>query len=74
MHGHRERGATLVELQISIVVVAVAASAVLGVVSSSAGRSADAMVLAQATSIARRQSFGGTMVNTSPSSSLRSLS
>ena len=52
MRGHRERGATLVELQISIVVVAVAASAVLGVVSSSAGRSADAMVLAQATSIA----------------------
>jgi MSHA pilin protein MshD len=52
MRGHRERGATLVELVISIVVVAVAASAVLGVLLSSAIRSADAMVLAQATSLA----------------------
>jgi MSHA pilin protein MshD len=52
MRGRRERGVTLVELVISIVVVAVAVGAVLGLLSSSASRSADAMVLAQATSIA----------------------
>lgn len=48
----RERGATLIELVVSIVVVAIAAGAVLGVLSRSAGRSADAMVLAQAVAIA----------------------
>lgn len=48
----RERGATLIELVISIVVVAIAASAVLGLLSRSVGRSADAMVIAQAVAIA----------------------
>lgn len=48
----RERGATLIELVVSIVIIAIAAGAVLGVLSRSAGRSADAMVLAQAVSIA----------------------
>jgi MSHA pilin protein MshD len=47
-----ERGTTLIELIVSIVIVAIAASAVLGVLSSSAGRSADAMIMAQAVSIA----------------------
>jgi MSHA pilin protein MshD len=48
----RERGATLIELIISIVVIAIAASAVLGLLSSTVGRSADAMVLSQAVAIA----------------------
>jgi MSHA pilin protein MshD len=48
----RERGATLIELVVSIVIIAIAAGAVLGVLSRSVGRSADAMVLAQAVSIA----------------------
>jgi MSHA pilin protein MshD len=48
----RERGATLIELVVSIVIVAIAAGAVLGVLSRSVGRSADAMVLAQAVAIA----------------------
>ena len=52
MRGHRERGATLIELVISIVVIAIAASAVLGVLSSTVGRSADAMVLSQGVAIA----------------------
>lgn len=52
MRGYRERGATLIELVISIVVIAIAASAVLGVLSSSVGRSADAMVMSQAVAIA----------------------
>jgi MSHA pilin protein MshD len=52
MRSLREKGATLIELVISIVVVAIAASAVLGLLSGSVGRSADAMVLAQAVSIA----------------------
>ena len=52
MRGRGERGATLIELVISIVVIAIAASAVLGVLSSTAGRSADAMVLSQAVAIA----------------------
>jgi MSHA pilin protein MshD len=47
-----ERGVTMIELVISIVVVAIAASAVLGVLSRSAGRSADAMAMSQAVSIA----------------------
>jgi MSHA pilin protein MshD len=47
-----ERGATLIELTISIVVIAIAASAVLGVLSSTVGRSADAMVMSQAVAIA----------------------
>lgn len=47
-----ERGATLIELIISIVIIAIAASAVLGLLSTNVGRSADAMVLAQAVSIA----------------------
>lgn len=48
----RERGVTLVEVVISIVVVATAASAVLGLLSKNVERSADAMVVAQAVSIA----------------------
>jgi MSHA pilin protein MshD len=52
MRGRGERGATLIELVISIVVIAIAASAVLGVLSASVGRSADAMVLRQAVAIA----------------------
>jgi MSHA pilin protein MshD len=47
-----ERGVTLIELIVSILIVAIAASAVLGVLSRSAGRSADAMIMAQAVSIA----------------------
>ncbi len=50
--GHYERGVTLIELVISIVVIAIAAGAVLGVLSRSVGRSADAMVLSQAVAIA----------------------
>ena len=46
-----ERGVTLIELVISIVVVAIAASAVLGVLARSAETSADAMVISQAVSI-----------------------
>ena len=52
MRSRGERGATLIELVISIVVIAIAASAVLGVLSASVGRSADAMVLSQAVAIA----------------------
>jgi MSHA pilin protein MshD len=48
----RERGVTLIELVVSIVVVALAAGAVLGVLARSAATSADAMVLSQAVSIA----------------------
>jgi MSHA pilin protein MshD len=46
------RGMTLIEVVISIVVITVAVSAVLGALSQNAGRSADAMVLTQAVSIA----------------------
>ncbi|NNC64511.1 MAG: pilus assembly protein MshD [Gammaproteobacteria bacterium] len=49
---NRQQGATLVEVVISIVVIAVAVSAVLGVLSSSVGRSADALVVTQGVSIA----------------------
>ncbi len=49
---HRQRGATLVEVVISIVVVAVAVTAVLGVLSTSVGRSADALIVTQAVSVA----------------------
>lgn len=52
MSTRRERGVTLIELVISIVVVAVAVSAVLGVLSRTAGNSADAMIVAQAVAIA----------------------
>jgi MSHA pilin protein MshD len=52
MRGRGERGATLIEVVISIVVIAIAASAVLGVLSGSVGRSADAMVLSQGVAIA----------------------
>ena len=52
MRSRGERGATLIELVISIVVIAIAASAVLGVLSASVGRSADAMVLSQAVALA----------------------
>ena len=52
MRGRGQRGATLIELVISIVVIAIAASAVLGVLSSTVGRSADAMVMSQAVAIA----------------------
>lgn len=47
-----QQGMTLVELVIAIVIVAIAASAVLGVLSSSVGRSADAMIVSQAVAIA----------------------
>jgi MSHA pilin protein MshD len=53
MRGVRERGVTLIELVVSIVVVALAAGAVLGVLARSAATSADAMVLSQAASIAQ---------------------
>jgi MSHA pilin protein MshD len=52
MRGRRESGATLIELIISIVVIAIAASAVLGVLSATVGRSADAMILSQGVAIA----------------------
>jgi MSHA pilin protein MshD len=52
MRGARETGATLIELVISIVIVAIAVSAVLGLLSSNTAHSADAMVLSQAVSIA----------------------
>lgn len=52
MRGRGERGATLVELVIAIVVISIAASAVLGLLSATVGRSADAMVLRQAVAIA----------------------
>jgi MSHA pilin protein MshD len=52
MRGTHEHGATLIELIVSIVVISIAASAVLGLLSGSVGRSADAMVMAQAVSIA----------------------
>ena len=47
-----ESGVTLIELVISIVIIAIAASAVLGVLASSVGRSADSMVMSQAVAIA----------------------
>lgn len=47
-----ERGVTLIELIVSILIISIAASAVLGLLSRSAGRSADAMIMAQAVSIA----------------------
>jgi MSHA pilin protein MshD len=52
MRSRGERGATLIELTISIVVITIAASAVLGLLSGTLGRSADAMVLSQAVTIA----------------------
>lgn len=52
MSRSRQRGATLIELVVSIVVIAIAASAVLGVLASNVGRSADAMIMSQAVSIA----------------------
>lgn len=47
-----QRGATLVELMISVVIVAIAASTVLGVLSMNTAASADPMIRHQATSIA----------------------
>jgi MSHA pilin protein MshD len=47
----RERGVTLIELVVSIVIIAIASSAILGVLARTNGRSADAMVLRQAVSI-----------------------
>jgi len=49
---HRELGVTLVELLVSIVVVSIAASAVLGVMSMNTARSADPMIRHQAAAIA----------------------
>jgi len=49
---HRELGVTLVELLVSIVVVSIAASAVLGVLSMNTARSADPMIRHQAAAIA----------------------
>jgi MSHA pilin protein MshD len=48
----REQGATLIELIVSIVVVAIAVTSVLGLLTSNVVRSADAMVLEQAVSLA----------------------
>jgi MSHA pilin protein MshD len=48
----KQAGMTLIEVVISIVVVAIAVSAVLGVLARNAQHSADAMVLTQAVSIA----------------------
>lgn len=47
----REGGMTLIELVMSIVIIAIAAGAVLGLLSQTSGRSADAMIIAQAVSI-----------------------
>lgn len=47
-----QRGVTLVELVVSIVIVAIAASAVLGVLSMTTARSADPMIRHQAAAIA----------------------
>ncbi len=52
MSGFRQHGVTLVELVISIVVVSIAVSAVLGVLASNVEHSADAMIISQAVSIA----------------------
>lgn len=52
MRVHRQSGVTLIELIISIVVIAIAIGGVLGVLSASVGRSADAMVMSQAVAIA----------------------
>lgn len=51
-NGHQQQGATLVEVVISIVVIAIAVSAVLGLLSTSVGRSADALIVTQGVSIA----------------------
>jgi MSHA pilin protein MshD len=48
----RQHGVTLIELCVSIVVIAIAAGAVLGVLSRSVGRSADAMAMSQAVAVA----------------------
>lgn len=48
----RQRGVTLIELVVSIVVVSIAVGAILGVLSRNARHSADAMVLTQAATIA----------------------
>lgn len=48
----RESGLTLVEVVISIVVIAIAVTAVLGLLAGTTGRSADAMVIHQGVSIA----------------------
>jgi MSHA pilin protein MshD len=47
-----QRGVTLVELVIAIVVIAIAVGAVLGVLAANVGRSADAMIVSQGISIA----------------------
>lgn len=52
MRARAEAGVTLIEVVISIVIVAIAVSAVLGVLSRNAQHSADAVVLSQAVSIA----------------------
>ena len=49
---NRQSGMTLIEVVISIVVIAIAVSAVLGVMSMTVQRSADALVVSQAVSIA----------------------
>lgn len=48
----RERGVTLVELVVAIVVIGIAASAILGVIASNVQRSADPMVRQQAVAVA----------------------
>ena len=47
----RQAGMTLVELVMSIVVIAIAAGAILGLLSQTSGHSADAMIVSQAVSI-----------------------
>ena len=52
IRGGKQSGVTLIELCVSIVVIAIAAGAVLGVLTRSVGRSADAMIMSQAVSVA----------------------
>lgn len=51
MRRHRQSGVTLIELIISIVVIAIAIGGVLGVLSQSVSHSADSMVMSQAVAI-----------------------
>lgn len=47
----RESGMTLIELVMSIVIIAIASASVLGLLAQTSGHSADAMIIAQAVSI-----------------------
>ena len=52
MYRHQQRGVTLVELIVAIVIIAVAIFSVLGLLSAQASHSGDAMIRSQATHIA----------------------